>query len=117
MNRFFWNFNAESSGSSVYGYGSARHGQIGTQPSRHRRIINIPELILGFEDSRIVSLCANGHHSAALSGKSVLCSFLNDVNAYFYSSDNISCDHVYKILSNFIFQVSCPELHRVAIIG
>ncbi|KAK8956594.1 Ultraviolet-B receptor UVR8 [Platanthera zijinensis] len=60
-------FRSGSHGSSIYGYGSARHGQIGVQLSRHRRIIIIPEVILGFEDSRIVHVCANGDHSAALS--------------------------------------------------
>ncbi|XP_020573022.1 ultraviolet-B receptor UVR8 [Phalaenopsis equestris] len=65
----------ESSGNSVYGYGSARHGQIGTRPSGHRRLINIPHLIPGFEDSRIVNVCANGDHSAALSANGQLYSW------------------------------------------
>ncbi|KAL0914675.1 hypothetical protein M5K25_015043 [Dendrobium thyrsiflorum] len=62
----------EACETSIYGYGSARHGQIGTQLSERRRFINIPEVIPGFEDSRIVNLCANGDHSAALSANGKL---------------------------------------------
>ncbi|KAG0463530.1 hypothetical protein HPP92_019599 [Vanilla planifolia] len=56
-----------SSGYSVYGYGSGRHGQIGRQLREHRKFVSTPEIIHGFEGSTVDFLYANGDHSAALS--------------------------------------------------
>ncbi|PKA60983.1 Ultraviolet-B receptor UVR8 [Apostasia shenzhenica] len=61
-----------SLGNSVYGFGSGRHGQIGIHLPERRKLFNIPEVIDGFGDSRIVDLCANGDHSAALSANGQL---------------------------------------------
>ncbi|XP_019705528.1 ultraviolet-B receptor UVR8 isoform X2 [Elaeis guineensis] len=58
---------AGSSGSLIYGFGSARHGQIGMLESRTQRSHNFPKVIEGFENCEIVSIYANGDHSAALS--------------------------------------------------
>ncbi|KAG0464929.1 hypothetical protein HPP92_019093 [Vanilla planifolia] len=56
-----------SSGYSVYGYGSGRHGQIGRQLRERRKFVSTPEIIHGFEGSTVDFLYANGDHSAALS--------------------------------------------------
>ena len=58
------------SDNSVYGFGSARRGQVGTCASRNEKSHNVPRLIDGFSDFNIVNIYANGDHSAALDGKS-----------------------------------------------
>ncbi|XP_026665411.2 ultraviolet-B receptor UVR8 isoform X3 [Phoenix dactylifera] len=58
---------AGSSGSSIYGFGSGRHGQIGMFESGTQRSHNFPKVIEGFENCEVVSIYANGDHSAALS--------------------------------------------------
>lgn len=51
---------------SVYGFGSARRGQVGKSASKNQKFYNIPRLIDGFPNCKIVGLYANGDHSAAL---------------------------------------------------
>ncbi|KAL6845454.1 hypothetical protein ACP4OV_024949 [Aristida adscensionis] len=51
---------------SVYGFGSARRGQVGKCVSRNQKSYNVPRLIDGFPDCKIVDIYANGDHSAAL---------------------------------------------------
>ncbi|PAN28177.1 hypothetical protein PAHAL_5G136400 [Panicum hallii] len=51
---------------SVYGFGSARRGQVGKCASRNEKSHNVPRLIDGFSDFKIVNIYANGDHSAAL---------------------------------------------------
>lgn len=57
------------SGDLVYGFGSARHGQIGNSVSKPQKSCNLPEVIQGFGSCKIVGLFANGDHSAALTGR------------------------------------------------
>jgi secretion-regulating guanine nucleotide exchange factor len=56
----------------VYGFGSARRGQVGKCVSRNQKTDNVPKLIDGFPNCKIVNIYANGDHSAAVDGK--LCS-------------------------------------------
>ncbi|WVZ68609.1 hypothetical protein U9M48_017530 [Paspalum notatum var. saurae] len=51
---------------SVYGFGSARRGQVGKLVSRNQKSYNVPRLIDGFPNCKIVNIYANGDHSAAL---------------------------------------------------
>ncbi|KAM0894961.1 hypothetical protein ACQ4PT_024124 [Festuca glaucescens] len=51
---------------SIYGFGSARRGQVGKSASKNQKFYNIPRLIDGFPNCKIVGLYANGDHSAAL---------------------------------------------------
>ncbi|KAK3162112.1 hypothetical protein QOZ80_1BG0085650 [Eleusine coracana subsp. coracana] len=51
---------------SVYGCGSARRGQIGRCVSRNQKSYNVPRLIDGFPNCKLVNIYANGDHSAAL---------------------------------------------------
>ncbi|XP_068643656.1 ultraviolet-B receptor UVR8 [Aristolochia californica] len=51
---------------SVYGFGLGRRGQIGLSTDKTRRSFNVPQVISGFEECEIVSIHANGDHSAAL---------------------------------------------------
>lgn len=51
---------------SVYGFGSARRGQVGKSASKNQKFYNIPRLIDGFPNCKIVNLYANGDHSASL---------------------------------------------------
>ncbi|KAK4763702.1 hypothetical protein SAY87_013140 [Trapa incisa] len=50
----------------VYGFGTCKRGQIGTVDVRTKSV-NLPLVIDGFENTEIVSISANGDHSAALS--------------------------------------------------
>ncbi|XP_006644799.1 ultraviolet-B receptor UVR8 isoform X1 [Oryza brachyantha] len=50
---------------SVYGFGSARRGQIG-RCARNQKFYNVPKLIDGFPNCKIGNIYANGDHSAAL---------------------------------------------------
>ncbi|VAH64705.1 unnamed protein product [Triticum turgidum subsp. durum] len=54
---------------SVYGFGSARRGQVGKSASKNQKFCNTPRLIDGFPNCKIVNLYANGDHSAAFDGK------------------------------------------------
>lgn len=56
----------------MYGFGSARRGQVGKFVSRNQKTYNVPKLIDGFPNCKIVNIYANGDHSAALDGE--LCS-------------------------------------------
>lgn len=51
---------------SIYGFGSARRGQVGKSVCKNQKLHNIPRLIDGFPNRKIVNLYANGDHSAAL---------------------------------------------------
>lgn len=53
-------------GYRVYGFGSGKRGQLGISKDKVR-LINIPQATLGLEDVIIVSIHADGDHSAALS--------------------------------------------------
>lgn len=86
----------------IYGFGSARHGQIGDSEigSDRMRSCNLPRVIHGFENHKIVYLCANGDQSAALSGNFVHlnASFLyanleGSVTIYFATQLMGSCIH------------------------
>ncbi|XP_020081028.1 ultraviolet-B receptor UVR8-like isoform X1 [Ananas comosus] len=59
-------------GDLVYGFGSARHGQIGNSVSKPQKSCNLPEVIQGFGSCKIVGLFANGDHSAALTANGEL---------------------------------------------
>ncbi|CAL9187518.1 unnamed protein product [Musa hybrid cultivar] len=61
-----------SSGDMIYGFGSGRHGQIGKHLSGGQRLLNLPAAVQGFDDRKIVSIHANGDHSAALSASGQL---------------------------------------------
>ncbi|KAI4328375.1 hypothetical protein L6164_020732 [Bauhinia variegata] len=50
----------------VYGFGSGKRGQLGVSKDRIKSI-NLPQVVSGFEDVKIVEIAANGDHSAALS--------------------------------------------------
>lgn len=51
---------------SIYGFGSARRGQVGKCISRNEKLYNVPRIIDGFPNCKIVNIYANGDHSAAL---------------------------------------------------
>lgn len=53
----------------MYGFGSARRGQVGKCVSRNQKTYNVPRLIDGFPNCKLVSIYANGDHSAALDSK------------------------------------------------
>ncbi|XP_020257110.1 ultraviolet-B receptor UVR8 isoform X2 [Asparagus officinalis] len=55
--------------SIIYGFGSAKHGQIGASESGSHKVrsFNLPTLIYGFENLKIAYIYANGDQSAALS--------------------------------------------------
>jgi len=59
----------------IYGFGSARHGQVGIPVSGPHRVrsCNLPRVIHGFENHNVVYICANGDQSAALSGNFLSC--------------------------------------------
>lgn len=56
-------------GNQVYGFGSGKRGQLGISLDKIRSF-SLPCINNGFEDVEIVSISANGDHSAALSGES-----------------------------------------------
>ncbi|XP_062160623.1 ultraviolet-B receptor UVR8 isoform X1 [Alnus glutinosa] len=55
-----------SSGFQIYAFGSGKRGQLGISNDKIKSI-SLPEVTHGLEDVRIVSVTANGDHSAALS--------------------------------------------------
>ncbi|XP_052173300.1 ultraviolet-B receptor UVR8 isoform X2 [Diospyros lotus] len=55
------------SGKRVYGFGSGKRGQLGTSEDKIGSV-SLPQTTVGLEDIQIVSIHANGDHSAALSG-------------------------------------------------
>lgn len=60
---------------SIYGFGSARRGQVGKCISRNEKLYNVPRIIDGFPNCKIVNIYANGDHSAALDGKPYVSSY------------------------------------------
>ncbi|XP_015894882.2 ultraviolet-B receptor UVR8 isoform X1 [Ziziphus jujuba] len=54
------------SGDQVYAFGSGKRGQLGISKGRVNSVC-LPEVTCGLEDVEIVSIAANGDHSAALS--------------------------------------------------
>lgn len=56
------------SGDQVYGFGSGKRGQLGVSMDNNRSI-SVPQATVGLEGVEIISIDANGDHSAALSGK------------------------------------------------
>ncbi|KAJ8761031.1 hypothetical protein K2173_022069 [Erythroxylum novogranatense] len=50
----------------VYGFGSGKRGQLGICRDKIKSV-NLPQVTCGIEDIKIVSISANGDHSAALS--------------------------------------------------
>lgn len=61
----------------MYGFGSAKRGQLGISEDSIRSI-SLPQITYGLEDVNVVSIIANGDHSAALSGEP-LNFFLHDL--------------------------------------
>ncbi|XP_059447444.1 ultraviolet-B receptor UVR8-like isoform X2 [Corylus avellana] len=55
-----------SSGFRTYAFGSGKRGQLGISNDKIKSV-SLPEVTHGLEDVRIVSITANGDHSAALS--------------------------------------------------
>ncbi|KAI5679091.1 hypothetical protein M9H77_10041 [Catharanthus roseus] len=53
-------------GCQVHGFGSGKRGQLGISVDKVRSI-NVPQAALGLDDAKIVSIYADGDHSAALS--------------------------------------------------
>ncbi|KAG9448573.1 hypothetical protein H6P81_008538 [Aristolochia fimbriata] len=51
---------------SVYGFGLGRRGQVGLSTDKTKRSFSLPQVITGLEECEIVSIHANGDHSAAL---------------------------------------------------
>lgn len=60
--------NAGHSGDQVYAFGSGKRGQLGISKGRVNSVC-LPEVTCGLEDVEIVSIAANGDHSAALSSE------------------------------------------------
>ncbi|XWS34946.1 hypothetical protein CRYUN_Cryun21dG0081000 [Craigia yunnanensis] len=56
----------DSSGNQLYGFGSGKHGQLGISIDRIKSV-DAPQVTCGFEDVKIISISANGDHSAAVS--------------------------------------------------
>ncbi|GMI70702.1 SENSITIVE TO ABA 1 [Hibiscus trionum] len=56
----------ESSGNLLYGFGSGKRGQLAISIDRIKSV-NTPEIIRGFDGVQIITIAANGDHSAALS--------------------------------------------------
>lgn len=54
------------SGDQIYAFGSGKRGQLGISEDKVKSI-SLPEVTYGLEDVKIVSIAANGDHSAALS--------------------------------------------------
>ncbi|KAK4598379.1 hypothetical protein RGQ29_015733 [Quercus rubra] len=54
------------SGDQIYAFGSGKRGQLGISKDKVKSI-SLPEVTYGLEDVKIVSIAANGDHSAALS--------------------------------------------------
>lgn len=61
----------------VYGFGSGKRGQLGISTDKVKSA-SLPQITLGLTDVKIISINANGDHSAALSGKSHI-SFFNNL--------------------------------------
>ncbi|GMY26079.1 ultraviolet-B receptor UVR8 isoform X2 [Fagus crenata] len=55
-----------NSGNQIYAFGSGKRGQLGISKDKVK-LITLPEVTYGLEDVKIVSIAANGDHSAALS--------------------------------------------------
>ncbi|PON67481.1 Regulator of chromosome condensation 1/beta-lactamase-inhibitor protein II [Parasponia andersonii] len=56
----------DHSGDPIYAFGSGKRGQLGISRGKVNSI-SLPEVTLGLEGAKIVSIAANGDHSAALS--------------------------------------------------
>ncbi|XP_055810139.1 ultraviolet-B receptor UVR8 isoform X2 [Solanum dulcamara] len=50
----------------IYGFGSGKRGQLGISDDK-QKLVNTPQVTLGFENVKIKSVTANGDHSAAIS--------------------------------------------------
>ncbi|XP_038704339.1 ultraviolet-B receptor UVR8 isoform X2 [Tripterygium wilfordii] len=74
-----------SSGSEVYAFGSGKRGQLGLSNDKIRTVSS-PQITSGLEDLEVVSISANGDHSAALSGESTGVLF-----CHFGKADYIPC--------------------------
>ncbi|KAK6241963.1 Regulator of chromosome condensation [Theobroma cacao] len=61
----------DNSGNQLYGFGSGKRGQLGV-PMDRIKSINTPQFTCGFDDVKIISIGANGDHSAALSAEGQL---------------------------------------------
>lgn len=59
-------------GDQVYGFGFAKRGQLGISTNTIRSI-SLPQATNRLEDVNVVSIIANGDHSAALSGEPLNC--------------------------------------------
>ncbi|KAG8663251.1 ultraviolet-B receptor UVR8 isoform X2 [Manihot esculenta] len=56
----------DCAGKQIYGFGSGKRGQLGISRDKVKSIC-VPQVVHGVEDIEIISICANGDHSAALS--------------------------------------------------
>ncbi|KAA8529475.1 hypothetical protein F0562_033726 [Nyssa sinensis] len=54
------------SGDQVYGFGSGKRGQLGISKEKIGSV-SLPQITIGLEDAKMISIHANGDHSAALS--------------------------------------------------
>ncbi|GMI70698.1 SENSITIVE TO ABA 1 [Hibiscus trionum] len=80
----------ESSGNLLYGFGSGKRGQLAISIDRIKSA-NTPEIIRGFDGVQIVTIAANGDHSAALSADGELYTWGRGFGS---SSDFLSPQHL-----------------------
>ncbi|XP_062177431.1 ultraviolet-B receptor UVR8-like [Alnus glutinosa] len=85
-----------SSGFQIYAFGSGKRGQLGISNVKTKSV-SLPEVTHGLEDVRIVSITANGDHSAALS-----------VDGHLYTwgrgfSGSADAHFPQRLLSSFLF--------------
>lgn len=66
---FILKFVVGPSGDQVYGFGSAKRGQLGV-PYDNARYMSSPQGTRGLEDINVVCISANGDHTAASSSES-----------------------------------------------
>ncbi|XP_022733837.1 ultraviolet-B receptor UVR8 isoform X2 [Durio zibethinus] len=80
----------DSSGNQLFGFGSGRRGQLGISIDRIKSV-NTPQVTCGFEVVKIISISANGDHSAALSADGQLYTWGRSFGA---NSDFLSPQHL-----------------------
>ncbi|KAK8480404.1 hypothetical protein V6N13_090347 [Hibiscus sabdariffa] len=80
----------ESSGTLLYGFGSGKRGQLAISTDRIKSV-NTPDGTRGFDGVQIITIAANGDHSAALSADGELYTWGRGLGA---SSDFLSPQHL-----------------------
>lgn len=58
----------DDAGNQVYGFGSGKRGQLGISTEKVKST-SLPQITMGFTNLKITNICANGDHSAVLSGE------------------------------------------------